>query len=363
MTKQQIQKIVDKDAVKKDPVDHKDHDARRVMGAKKEEIPTKYSAFKQPFVQKVKREDQDASKACMSYATQSLAEIKEQKENRVFTDLSPRSIYYYVALPDGGSYPRANLKTWHKRGIATEANCSSTPATEEQLRKKPSEIAMEEAKIYQCESYAREYRKGDPHFLARMVYENDGFLTGARISADGWYNKTHVRPPKAGEKTGGHGFYVGAYDLSVPWFKFLNSWGPGWGENGFGYFGLDYIKSDDLFDIWTVIDKPNTMNILNQKLNKDSIIKLYRTVHRREPDKEALDYWSNKTLGKFLEEVMQSDEWQRYTDVMKAVHEIEKWARNQETEMNVNLEGDDWIEFYGDSTTNGTGAPNININY
>lgn len=363
MTKQQIRKIIDNNAVKKDPVDHRDHDARKVMGAKKEEIPQKYSAFYQDFVQKVKREDQKHTKACMSYATQSYAEIKEQKENREFTDFSPRSIYHYVALANGGSFPRANVKTWHKRGIATEPNCPSVPVTEEQLRKKPSDIAMEEAEIYKSDSFARGYREEDPHFLARMIYENDGFLTGARISADGWYDRTHVRPPKAGEKEGGHGFYVGAYDLSVPWFKFLNSWGSNWGEMGFGYFGLDYVKSDDLFDIWTVIDKPNTMDklIIDAQLLK----LLYKAVHRRSPKQEAKDYWIGKTVRDFLTEVQESSEWKLYTQLFRAAKEIEKLGQRNAAKMKYDLDDGEWIELkMEEDSTNGTSsAPNININY
>ena len=51
----------------------------------------------------------------------------------------------------------------------------------------------------------------------------------------------------------GHAIVIvgyGSYNPSIPkvnYFKFINSWGPDWGDNGFGYLEEDYITNHHLF--------------------------------------------------------------------------------------------------------------------
>jgi C1A family cysteine protease len=51
---------------------------------------------------------------------------------------------------------------------------------------------------------------------------------------------------------GGHAICIVGYDDKKKTFKFLNSWGNGWGDKGYGYLPYDYIR-DNSSEAWTII--------------------------------------------------------------------------------------------------------------
>jgi len=59
--------------------------------------------------------------------------------------------------------------------------------------------------------------------------------------------------PLPGEKeqtVGGHAIVIVGYDDAQKRFKFVNSWGTGWGEHGFGYLPYEYVEKHPV-DAWT----------------------------------------------------------------------------------------------------------------
>ena len=61
--------------------------------------------------------------------------------------------------------------------------------------------------------------------------------------------------PKTGEAfLGGHMIYVGGgYDRHKKMFKFMNSWGTAWGQEGFGWLPFDYLTDRNLAsDFFTI---------------------------------------------------------------------------------------------------------------
>ena len=61
----------------------------------------------------------------------------------------------------------------------------------------------------------------------------------------------YVHLPKQKESTlGGHAIVIVGYDDTTRYVKFVNSWGTGWGEHGFGYLPYDYIERY-MDDAWT----------------------------------------------------------------------------------------------------------------
>ncbi len=72
--------------------------------------------------------------------------------------------------------------------------------------------------------------------------------------------------------------------------------------------------------------KPKSMDILQQELSKESVVKLYTLIHRRKPSQDALEYFTGKTLGQFMKEVKDSEEWNHYTGLIKAGQNIEEWV-------------------------------------
>ena len=62
--------------------------------------------------------------------------------------------------------------------------------------------------------------------------------------------KTGILPDITDKDTfkGGHSVILVGYDDSTETFKFMNSWGSKWGENGFGYIKYKYIYDEDYSD-------------------------------------------------------------------------------------------------------------------
>lgn len=51
---------------------------------------------------------------------------------------------------------------------------------------------------------------------------------------------------------GGHALCLVGYDDNKKLFKFKNSWGTGWGDNGYGYLPYEYFNH--IIDAWTCLD-------------------------------------------------------------------------------------------------------------
>jgi C1A family cysteine protease len=59
-------------------------------------------------------------------------------------------------------------------------------------------------------------------------------------------------PDPTGEPDlGGHAFSICAIKLSDGWMRDPNSWGTGWGQNGFGYMPATYLGR--VFELWAII--------------------------------------------------------------------------------------------------------------
>lgn len=60
---------------------------------------------------------------------------------------------------------------------------------------------------------------------------------------------------------GGHAICAVGYDDTKQLVKFKNSWGTGWGENGYGYLPYSYIE-DFMWDAWAARDHSVTRDML-----------------------------------------------------------------------------------------------------
>jgi Papain family cysteine protease len=70
------------------------------------------------------------------------------------------------------------------------------------------------------------------------------FVAGVPVTTD-WegVGRDGIIPDKGkGQELGGHALFIVGYDNSSRMFKFKNSWGKAWGDNGFGYFSYDFAE-------------------------------------------------------------------------------------------------------------------------
>ncbi len=63
----------------------------------------------------------------------------------------------------------------------------------------------------------------------------------------------HLPLPSIGEKSlGGHAVLITGWRADTREFQFANSWGPKWGDAGYGYLPVDYVLNPDLSsDFWS----------------------------------------------------------------------------------------------------------------
>ena len=68
-------------------------------------------------------------------------------------------------------------------------------------------------------------------------------------------------PSNPNQIYGGHAILACGYDDSKQLVKFKNSWGPGWGQKGYGYLPYSYIN-DFMWDAWAAKDHAVTKEML-----------------------------------------------------------------------------------------------------
>lgn len=85
------------------------------------------------------------------------------------------------------------------------------------------------------------------HFCACLA-EGYPFVIGIMVHSSMFDRKTletgEVMDPRPGEtKLGGHAICIVGYDLGKRRYKFRNSWGPEWGQKGYGTISFEYLTN------------------------------------------------------------------------------------------------------------------------
>ena len=108
--------------------------------------------------------------------------------------------------------------------------------------------------------------------MKRSLIINGPFMAGVDVY-ESWFtdkaSKTGLIPmPKKKEQyQGGHAICIAGYDDSKKLFKFKNSWGDGWGNEGYGYLTYDYMKQYCL-DAWSATDLIENPKALVKKIEE-----------------------------------------------------------------------------------------------
>jgi len=94
--------------------------------------------------------------------------------------------------------------------------------------------------------------------MKRSLLVNGPFLCGVQVFAS-WFKQERVKngliplPCKSERPIGGHAICVMGYDDRQELFKFKNSWGRKWAENGYGYLSYQYMDRY-CSDAWSATD-------------------------------------------------------------------------------------------------------------
>ena len=193
--------------------------------------------------------NQGAEGTCVGFATAvGVKEWMEQKEYKLYIPLSPRYVYEYARKIDGSSPDSegttlvAATKTLVSKGICEEkfwpyvAQNPGKPDSKADLNASRYKIQPGWARITnekELRHYLNEY---GPTLIGVVVYNN-------------WYREKngHIPNPTLWERyingaLGGHAICLVGYDDKTQEYKFKNSWGSDWGDNGYGYLTYKHIR-------------------------------------------------------------------------------------------------------------------------
>ena len=190
--------------------------------------------------------NQGVQRSCVGWSVSYLKSYQERVEERWGfthgTRFSPAWIYNQInAGRDEGSHPLHAMELIQARGAATWA---TMPYSAADYLTQPSVSAIEEARNYlggaiqtigSVQTYKAALAHRVPFVLGMPVHRSFHGLSG----------RNPVYNDLSGEPEGGHAVVVVGYDEDRfgGAFKVLNSWGAGWGDQGF--FWLPYATFRD----------------------------------------------------------------------------------------------------------------------
>lgn len=180
----------------------------------------------------------------VAYACMSGAETKKRNwtPNSTSHAFSPSYIYNQI---NGGANVATNLEDALNL-LKSEGVCTLTYwlYSESGFAAQPNSIQSANASLYRIKRY---YSVSGRTNIKREIYKGNGVIIWINVypelrelnSADSMYDDF------SGNSLGGHYICLIGYNDSKKAFKFINSWGTNWGENGYGwieYSSLDKYK-------------------------------------------------------------------------------------------------------------------------
>ena len=203
-------------------------------------------------------EDQGQLGSCTGNAIAGELEFLEVKDQVPFANLSRLFIYYnervieHTVQSDSGAQIRDGIKSVAKQGVCTE---KKWPYIISKFKVKPTPSCYKEALNHVITDYHRimtldEMRAcladGYPFVFGFTVYES--FET-QQVAQSG----VVPMPQKSERVVGGHAVVGVGYDDAQQRFIVRNSWGTGWGMQGYFTIPYDYLSNPNLAsDFWTV---------------------------------------------------------------------------------------------------------------
>lgn len=218
--------------------------------------------------------NQSTQGACTGASAVAMFEYMERKANNRHVDGSVSFVYYnsrvnagFDVRSDTGSYIRSTIQAIVDDGVAEEKRFPYNPKV---WSLKPSEEVYRKASRFRATKYLRldDTTNDLINRMRSMVYTgfpiNFGFGVYECIN-DVTKNVPVIPYPSKGEKQlGGHAVTIVGYDDEAPSrnkrdgnqtkgaFLIQNSWGTGWGNNGFFYMPYKYFETGLALDVWTI---------------------------------------------------------------------------------------------------------------
>ena len=204
-------------------------------------------------------DDQNGYGSCVAHSTQAALRFEHMRQGLGDTQFSRAFIYYMARTIDGsvhedsGTSNRAGMKSVAKYGACPETEWLYT---ESHIYKRPTTLVRRDALQDKVLKY---YRLSSTSLdLQRACLQEYPFVFGVSVFESfesPTASATGVIPmPKKGEQLlGGHSMLAVGYDDTNQWFIIRNSWGPDWGDSGYGYLPYSYMTNRGLAsDFWVL---------------------------------------------------------------------------------------------------------------
>jgi C1A family cysteine protease len=204
--------------------------------------------------------DQGQLGSCTANAIGGAVEFDQMKQSLQHVFVPSRLFIYYneremegTINSDSGAQIRDGIKSVGTQGVCPE---DEWPYDITKFEEKPPEKCYTDAVQYRALSYQRVSRDlnqmkgciaaGYPFVFGFAVYES---FESQQVAQTG-----HAQMPRPTEQQiGGHAVVAVGYEDSNEWFIVRNSWGTGWGMEGYFTLPYAYMTERNLSsDFWTI---------------------------------------------------------------------------------------------------------------
>ncbi len=205
-----------------------------------------------------------------SYLNKSSVSCDFYQNNEVNLDCLFSPSFVYNQINDGQN---KGTRFEHAFNIMTSqgvAPLSAMPYLPNDWWTQPNANARQNASNHKISSYWQLGQNGEDFFTATRAWLAEGFPVIASVKVDNYLKRTanfatpYVWNNWSGQiETMGHAILIVGYDDNTRTFKFINSYGSTWGNNGYGY--ISYAMYKDVLNEAFII-KTQGQNQLSQNV-------------------------------------------------------------------------------------------------
>ena len=196
--------------------------------------------------------------SCVGNSVVGGLELLELRDGLPFEDLSRLFVYYNSRLMhndagnDNGTYIRMAMGTLSSLGVCSE---KKWPYDTSKVFFRPTWGAYRDAYAHKIDGYYRIDGAGDERIqlIKRALESHHPVVFGCTVDAafqSVGFDGIVKMPGSIRTNPGGHAMLIVGYKDAGQTLIVRNSWGNGWGDNGYCYMPSDYLDATNANDFW-----------------------------------------------------------------------------------------------------------------